>query len=515
MAALGASPPSTDSTLTDLLNWAALSFRDKTFLRTPSGSASFAEISERVSRFATGFRRLGIGHGDRVTLWMENGWQWVASYFAILELGAIVNPVNILLTVDEVAFIAKDCAAKLLITNSPHAPQLSTQLRIKALQSRDAGAADLRVDRLEDLLKEEPLQGDAAHEVRSETPAAIGYTSGTTGRPRGAVLTHRNIVSNALMTALMHGRTSSDIVVSSLPCSHVYGNIVLNSSVAMGATLVLLPRFDEKLVLEAIDSYRATMFEGVPTMYMKLLGHEAMKRASLESLRICTVGGQTMPLVMMEAVERAFRCRLIELWGMTEIAGLGTTHPHNGPRKLGSMGIPLPLTEIKVVSVDDLHKEVDAEETGELVIRGAMIMKEYLGDSSATTEALLPGGWLRTGDLVRRDRDGYLFAVDRLKEVIINGGYNVYPAEVEQVIAQLDAVAMVAVAAAKDPFKGQVPKAFIVLKGGAQCDAVTVITHCKAHLASYKVPASVMFVEDLPKNSTGKILRRVLAESKL
>ena len=509
------SPPSTDSTLTELLNWAALRFQAKTFLQTPSGDASFAEIRQRVSCFATGLCRLGVGPGDRVTLWMENGWQWVASYFAILELGAIVNPINILLTVDEVAVIAKDCAAKVLITNSPHASRLSAQLGVIALQSRDAAAEGFGVDRLEDLLKEKPLRSFPTREASSETPAAIGYTSGTTGKPRGAVLTHRNIVSNALMTALMHGRTSSDIVVSSLPCSHVYGNLVLNASLAVGATLVLLPRFDEKVVLEAIGTYRATMLEGVPTMYMKLLSHEAMCRVSLESLRICTVGGQTMPLPMMEATERAFRCRLIELWGMTEIAGLGTTHPHNGPRKLGSMGIPLPLTEVKVVSANDPHKEVDAEETGELLIRGAMIMKEYLGNSSATAEAFLPGGWLRTGDLVRKDRDGYLFAVDRLKEVIINGGYNVYPAEVEQVIAQLEGVAMVAVAAAIDPLKGQVPKAFIVLKGGAQCEAATVITHCKAHLAPYKVPASVAFVEDLPKNSTGKILRRVLAESKL
>jgi long-chain acyl-CoA synthetase len=450
-----------------------------------------------------------------VTLWMENGWQWIASYFAVLELGAIVNPINILLTSEEVAFIAADCGAKLLITNSHHAPALEQQLGIKSLHSRNVTDKSLGVARLEDLLAEEPLESEIESACGSDSPAAIGYTSGTTGSPRGAVLTHRNIVTNALMTALMHGRTSSDVVVSSLPCSHVYGNIVMISSLAAGATLALLPRFDEPTLLASISNYRATMFEGVPTMYMKLLSHDATSTTDLTSLRICTVGGQTMPLAMMEAVEKVFGCRLIELWGMTELAGLGTTHPHNGPRKLGSMGIPLPLIEIKVVSVEDPEKEVETESTGELLIRGPMVMQGYYNNPSASAEAILPGGWLRTGDLVRRDRDGYLFAVDRLKEIIINGGYNVYPAEVEQVIAQLDSVAMVAVAAAKDAMKGQVPKAFIVLKAGATCDAAAVISYCKSRLASYKVPINVVFVADLPKNSTGKILRRVLAESNL
>lgn len=473
------------------------------------------EIRERARRFATGLHKLGIVPGDRVTLWMENGWQWIASYFAVLELGAIVNPINILLTSEEVAFIAVDCAATLLITNSHHAHALEQQLGIKSLHSRNITDESLGVARLEDLLAEKPLESEVGSACGSDSPAAIGYTSGTTGRPRGAVLTHRNIVTNALMTALMHGRTSSDVVVSSLPCSHVYGNIVMISSLAAGATLALLPRFDEPTLLASISNYRATMFEGVPTMYMKLLSHDATSTTDLTSLRICTVGGQTMPLPMMEAVEKAFGCRLIELWGMTELAGLGTTHPHNGPRKLGSMGIPLPLIEIKVVSVENPEKEVETESTGELLIRGPMTMQGYYNNPSASAEAILPGGWLRTGDLVRRDRDGYLFAVDRLKEIIINGGYNVYPAEVEQVIAQLDSVAMVAVAAAKDVMKGQVPKAFIVLKAGAKCDAAAVISYCKSRLASYKVPINVVFVADLPKNSTGKILRRVLAESHL
>jgi long-chain acyl-CoA synthetase len=497
------------------MSWAAASFNEKTFLQTLTGSVSFTEIRERALRFATGMHKLGIVPGDRVTLWMENGWQWIASYFAVLELGAIVNPINILLTAEEVAFIAADCGAKVLITNSHHAPALAQRLSITSLQSRNANDKSLGVARLEDLLAEAPRESEFASTLGSDNPAVIGYTSGTTGRPRGAVLTHRNIVTNALMTALMHGRTSRDVVVSSLPCSHVYGNIVMISSLAAGATLALLPRFDEPTILDSISKYRATMFEGVPTMYMKLLSHAELNTTDLTSLRICTVGGQTMPLAMMEAVERVFGCRLIELWGMTELAGLGTTHPHNGPRKLGSIGIPLPLMEIKVVCVEDPRKEVETDSTGELVIRGPVVMQGYYGTPSASEETILPGGWLRTGDLVRRDRDGYLFAVDRLKEVIINGGYNVYPAEVEQIIAQLDSVAMVAVAAAKDALKGQVPKAFIVLKAGAKCDALAVISHCKTRLASYKVPVAVAFVSDLPRNSTGKILRRVLAESKL
>ncbi len=510
---------SVDSTLGQLMETAAGRFRDKPLVITADRTVSFAEMHNPVEIVAGNLIAMDIRAGDRVTLWMENSWQWIAAYFSVLRLGAVINPINILLTTDEAAYIAKDCGSKLVLTSSSHALALAGRVDIPVLVTQVTVDGEV-AGRQPPLAHFDVLLRPRVHQehcvlaqTTAQSVASIGYTSGTTGHPKGAVLTHRNIVTNALMTALMHGRTARDVIVSSLPCSHVYGNIVMNSAVASGATLVLLPRFDEIEVLRAIDTHRATMFEGVPTMFIKLMNHPVFGSADLSTLRICTVGGQTMPIATMQAVERNFGCRLLELWGMTEIGGLGMTHPHNGPTKLGSIGIPLPMVETRVLPVGSTVQPAHQEAVGELAIRGPIVMRGYLNDPDATRAVMDEQGWLRTGDLVRQDEDGYFFIVDRIKEVIINGGYNVYPAEVERVIAQLDAVAMVAVAAAKHELKGQVPKAFVVLKTGAACSAEEILRHCKAHLASYKVPSAVAFVADLPRNSTGKILRRALAES--
>jgi long-chain acyl-CoA synthetase len=217
----------------------------------------------------------------------------------------------------------------------------------------------------------------------------------------------------------------------------------------------------------------------------------------------------------MQEVEQRFGCPLIELWGMTELGGLGTTHPHNGPRRLGSIGIPLPLTQTKVVALDDHSQAVPPGEVGELMIRGPLVMQGYFGNESATRATIREDGWMHTGDLVRSDDEGYLYVVDRAKEVIISGGYNIYPAEVERIVAQHPSVAMVAVAAMHDELKGQVPKAFIVPRTGMSCTAHDIIEHCRPHLASYKLPRDIALLDDLPKTSTGKILRRMLASSQI
>lgn len=503
------------ASLPQMLATSALRFGSKPFLVCADRTLSFEQADALASNVALNLGRLGTRPGDAVTLWMENGWRWVVAYYGALRLGAVVNPVNILLTAHEVDFIARDCCAKVIIAGADKARELPGDLGIPVIvETPQAGSATAGFDALA-----APMTGATSSsswaEASAEAVAAICYTSGTTGHPKGAVLRHRSVVTNTLMTALMHGRSASDTVVSALPCPHVYGNIVLNAAVACGMTLVLLPRFEERAVLEAIQRHRATMFEGVPTMFMKLLNHEGFERFDLGSLRLCTVGGQTMPVATMEEVERRFGCPLIELWGMTELGGLGTTHPHNGPRRLGSIGVPLPLTEAKVADVNDASRTLPRGEVGELLIRGPLVMESYFNNPEATRDTIEPDGWLHTGDLVRQDEDGYYFVVDRKKEVILSGGYNVYPAEVERVIAQHPAVAMVAVAAAADELKGQVPKAFVVLRGGASCTAESIIAHCRTQLASYKRPVAVEFLEDLPKTSTGKILRRALATVRL
>lgn len=496
-----------------MLASSARRFGSKPFLVCTDRTLSFEQADGLASNVALNLSRLGIRSGDAVTLWMENGWRWVVAYYGALRLGAVVNPVNILLTAQEVEFIARDCRAKVLIAGADKASGLPGNLGIPVIT--DVPQAGSGAQSFESLAAP-TMAGTSPPSWAESSPeaiAAICYTSGTTGHPKGAVLRHRSVLTNTLMTALMHGRSASDTVVSALPCPHVYGNIVMNTATACGMTLVLQPRFEEGAVLEAIQRHRATMFEGVPTMFMKMLDHADFGHFDLSSLRLCTVGGQTMPVATMEEVERRFGCPLIELWGMTELGGLGTTHPHNGPRKLGSIGVPLPLTEAKVADVNDAGRPIPRGEVGELLIRGPLVMESYFGNPEATRETIESDGWLHTGDLVRQDEDGYYFVVDRKKEVIISGGYNVYPAEVERVIAQHPAVAMVAVAAAADKLKGQVPKAFVVLRSGVSCTSDSIIAHCRTQLASYKTPVAVEFLVDLPKTSTGKILRRALASA--
>ena len=504
-----------EATLGEMLHVAARRYGDKPLLVCVDRTLSARELDALASRLASQFAALGIEAGDRVTLWMENGWRWMVAYYAVLRLGGVVVPCNILLTADEVTFIAEDSGSKALIAAHDRIGSVGARSGLLRIVDQPAGNGQADIESLiacanaADRLPASPPGIDRA------SLATIGYTSGTTGRPKGAVLTHASIVINTAMTALMHGRGESDVVVSALPCTHVYGNVVMNSAVSCGMTLVLLPRFEEATTLAAIVEHRATMFEGVPTMFMKLLNFPELERYDLSSLRICTVGGQTMPVARMEETERRFGCPLLELWGMTELGGLGTTHPHNGPRRLGSIGVALPLSQTRVAVSDDPQREVPPGEVGELLIRGPTVMNGYLNNSDATAATLEPGGWLHTGDLVRQDADGYLFVVDRAKEVIISGGYNIYPAEVERVIAQHPAVAMVAVAAMRDEARGQAPKAFVVARVGDKCTAAEIIEHCRPQLASYKIPRAVEFVDDLPKTSTGKILRRVLAESSL
>jgi long-chain acyl-CoA synthetase len=247
-------------------------------------------------------------------------------------------------------------------------------------------------------------------------------------------------------------------------------------------------------------------------MYFFLLNHARLAQFDLSSLRMCTVGGQTMPTAKMEAVEARFGCPLVELWGMTELAGLGTTFAHNGPLRHGSIGVPLPYCEAKVVDLADAGRELPRGEAGELMVRGPVVMRGFYGNEAATRETIEPDGWLHTGDVARIDADGFIFIVDRKKDLILTAGYNIYPAEIERVVAAHPDVAMVAVGSIPDEAKGELAKAYIVPRTGTQPDAAAIIEFCREHLAAYKVPRSVQFVADLPKTSSGKIMRRKLRE---
>jgi len=498
------------STLGQLPERAARLFGNRTALHTTSGSFDFAEIDRRTTAFAVGLRSIDIRPGDRVVLQLPNGVDWIVAYYAIARIGATVVPANILLVSDEIRFMANDCQAVAVIAPGD---------RIDALRASPAPSTVTqyigvgpgcppRCVRFSDL-GSTTADGHPAVDDPIQI-ATIGYTSGTTGQPKGALLTHRAIVLNTAMTANMHARTLHDTVVSALPCSHVYGNIVMNGAFFCGYTLVLLERFDADAVLSAIDAYRATLFEGVPTMYYYLLGAEGLGGKDLSSLTRCTVGGQTMPLPQMEEVERRLGCPLVELWGMTEIAGLGTTHPVYAPPRLGSIGQALPFNECRIAALDDARRMLPDGESGELMIRGPTVMQGYYGNSAASGETLRADRWMHTGDIAYRDSDGYFYILDRKKEMIITAGYNIYPSELERVIAQHPAVAMVAVGGVPDAAKGELAKAYVVLKANGVVTADELIVHCRRHLAAYKVPKAIQFVRDLPKTSTGKIVRRDL-----
>ena len=290
---------------------------------------------------------------------------------------------------------------------------------------------------------------------------------------------HRAVILNAAMTAQLHLKTPLDTVVTALPCPHVYGNVVFNGAMMYGLKLVLHSRFEAGEILASIAAHKATMFEGVPTMYMYMLVHPGFDSFALSSLSRCTVGGQTMPVAKMEEVERRFGCPLIELWGMTELAGLGTTFPSYGPHKLGSIGIALPHNEARIADAGDAAKTIAAGEVGELMMRGPIVMKGYCGNEQATREAIEPDGWLHTGDLATMDEDGAIFIVDRKKDMINTGGFKVYPAEIERVIAAHPSVAMVAVGGQPDEIKGEIAKAYVVLKPGAPADAEGILAFCR------------------------------------
>jgi long-chain acyl-CoA synthetase len=491
---------------------AASCFGDRTALVCPDRSLSFSELDALSNRCANALVKLGVEPGDRVTLYSGNCWEWVVSYYGALKTGAVINPINVMLTPGEVEFVANDCGASIVIASHEKALSVAGVKEKSRVRELIAFGGEAKPEGL--LSFDELLAGsDDRFEIPAIDPDAlstIGYTSGTTGHPKGACLSHNNILLNVAMTALMHQRSERDTVVTALPCPHVYGNVVMSGAIQNGMTLVLHPAFEEKTILESIQQHKATLFEGVPTMYMFLLNHPELDHYDLSSLRCCTVGGQTMPRPKMEEVEERFGCPLIELWGMTELGGLGTTFASNGPVKHGSIGVALPYVEARIADTEDAGNTLPAGEVGELMIKGGVVMQGYYGNEQATADTIEPDGWLHTGDVASMDEDGCVFIVDRKKDMILTAGYNVYPAEIERVVAGHPDVALVAVGSLPDEEKGELAKAYIVPKTGAKPNADDVIAYCREHLAAYKVPRAVQFVDDLPKTSTGKVMRREL-----
>jgi len=490
--------------------YAAQAFQDREALVIEERSFTFNDLNSLIEKTAGALHGLGVGEGEVVTLYASNSWEWIVSYFAIARIGAVINPVNTMLTPTEIEFVVKDCGARAIITSGDKAASIMGVKDNSDVSSIISfGDAPAGAESFDDLISRD-MEPPAMVEVKPEALSTIGYTSGTTGHPKGAMQSHKAVIFNGAMTSQLHMRGRDDVVVSALPCPHVYANVLMTGMMMFGTKLVLHKLFDPAMVLQDIEDHRATIFDGVPTMYMFMLNSPAFADANLSSLTRCYVGGQTMPVPTMEAVEEGFKVPLYELWGMTEIAGLGSTHPLYGQNKHGSIGCAIPYCELRIADAEDAPKTMPRGEVGELMVRGPIVMMGYFGDEEKSRETLEPDGWLHTGDLGTMDEDGCVYIVDRKKDMILTGGYNVYPAEIERVLAAHPDVALAAVGKQADEMKGEIAKAYVVLKEGASITGQDLIDFCRQSLAAYKCPREIQFVDDVPKTSTGKIMRREL-----
>jgi Acyl-CoA synthetases (AMP-forming)/AMP-acid ligases II len=494
----------------NILPVAAKRFGDKVALVTASRTLSFTELDALSDRVAAGLAARGVRSGQPVSLYSQNRWEWVVAYHGALKAGAVVNPVNVMLTPEELAFVLRDCGAAAVFTGAALAASV-VELTRDLPELRMVVSFDEAVDgtlAFDTLLASAGPVPDGT--VVPGEPCTIGYTSGTTGHPKGAMQSHQAVLLNCVLTATMHGRSERDIVVTALPAPHVYGNVVINGTFLAGGRVVLMDRFTTGEALRLIGEHRATLFEGVPAMYAMMLADPAIETADMSSLTRCTVGGQTIPLSTIQRWEQRSGAPLVELWGMTEISGLGTTHALHAPPMPGSIGVSLPGIQVRVADLEDVRRDAPLGEPGELMVRGPIVMLGYHGNPEATAEAIEPDGWLHTGDVATIDASGHVFVVDRRKDMIITGGYNVYPAEIERVLAAHPAVAMVAAGPVPDPIKGELACAYVVLVEGASTSEDELVAYAGEHLAAYKRPRLVRFVDALPATSTGKIMRREL-----
>ena len=501
------------TTIGEILPEAARRFGDKVALLVEGETFTFSELDSMSNRVANGLVSVGVQPGDRVTLYGPNCWQWLVAYYAIAKAGAVVNPISSMFTVEEVRFVVADSGARVVMAScdkgSPILDLVGTAaLSCVVLWGDDvpAGAASFT-----SWIDERSADFVLVRRERSDL-AAVCYTSGTTGHPKGAMQSQRAVISAAVGTVVMGARGPDDRVINSLPLPHVYGSCVFNAAMMAGSTLIMVPRFDAKTVMAAVTEHRATLMDGVPTAYYYLLADPDFDDADLSSLTRCWVGGQTLPEAKAIEFTQRTGCPIHEVWGMTELAGAASANPVVGPNKPGTIGIAYPGNSMRVVDIDDPNKVLGPGERGELMFRGPLVMDGYFGNEEATRASIEPDGWLHSGDIATVDEDGYFTIVDRKTDMILTAGYNVYPAELERVLCMHPAVSLAAVSGVPDEVKGELAKAYVVLKPGARVTSDALVTHCREHLAAYKAPRVVQFVDAVPITASGKIVRRLLKD---
>jgi long-chain acyl-CoA synthetase len=475
----------------------------RTALRTDAGTISYGTLDDLTARMAGLLRRRGVQPGDRVGIMLPNVPQFAVVYYGALRAGAVVVPVNVLFKRREVAFHFGDAEASVVFAWHDFADEATAG-------AAEAGAecVIVRPGELAELVaKHEPLR-EIAERDRSDT-AVLLYTSGTTGTPKGAELTHANLARNVEVARTLFDLDDRSVTLGVLPLFHSFGQTcVLNATLSAGGALTLLPRFDAGRALELIERDRVTVFAGVPTMYNALLNHPDRERFRTPSLRLCISGGAPLPVELLRDFEATFRCPVLEGYGLSETSPIASFNHPGRVRKAGSIGTPVDGVELKLVGEDGA--ESPTGEVGEIAIRGHNVMKGYWRRPDATADAISAEGWFHTGDLGRVDEDGYFFIVDRKKDLIIRGGFNVYPRELEEVLYEHPAVREAAVVGIPHPELGEEVGAAVALKAGADASEEALREFVKVQVAAYKYPRRIWFVDELPKTATGKILKRAI-----
>lgn len=506
---------------------------------------TYRELGQLVGKLAGGFMRSGIKQGDRVGLILANCPQYVISYYAILTIGAIVVPVNPLSTETELLHIFRDGDIKAAIALD----LLADRLESVRNTCREAGEEQLLKNVFYTSLREFmpfplkqlfPLKQKLSPQVKQNLAgcqrfgallqgpsysgmppvvdvhrdvAVLIYTGGTTGKPKGVMLSHSALIANASQCTQWVNMMPKDSLLAVLPLFHGFGmSVCMNAPLIAGGTSILIPRFGVKEILQVIHRFRPTLFAGVPTMYIGLINHPQLKRFDLSSLRGCFVGAAPLPPEIKRQFEELTGSKLMEGYGLTEAVTADCANPYRGVNKTGSIGIPFPDIVMRIRDVETGEQELPAGEVGELVLQGPDLMLGYYNRPEETAAALR-NGWLYTGDLGYMDEDGYFYIVDRKKDMIITGGFNVYPREVEDVLYQHPAVKEACVLGVPDTYKGEKVKAFITLKEDNTVEEDEIIAFCRKHLIPYKVPNQVEIRKELPKTVIGKILKRALRDS--
>jgi long-chain acyl-CoA synthetase len=482
--------------LADLLTRAAEQHGDRIALKLDDQELNYAFLNEGASRIAGLLMAKGIEPGDRVGIMLPNVPYFPVVYYGILRAGGVVVPMNVLLKGREVDFYVSDSGAKVVFVWHGFA---------EACVDAPADVVSVVPGEFEQLVIAADSAPENAERAGDDT-AVILYTSGTTGTPKGAELTHDNLRTNAEVTAKTLAKlTEDDVVLGALPLFHSFGQTCgLNTSVSGGACLTLIPRFDPVKALEIIQRDRVTVFQGVPTMYHAILDVPDRESYDVSSLRLCISGGSAMPVEVMRGFEKAFGCKVLEGYGLSETSPVASFNHPDRDRKPGSIGTPIQGVEMRVI--DDDGAEVAQGGVGEIAIRGHNVMKGYWQRPDATADVLDADGWFRTGDMATVDEDGYFFIVDRKKDMIIRGGYNVYPREIEEVLYEHPAVSEAAVVGVPDDAMGEEVGAAVVLR--AEADVEDIRLFVKDRVAAYKYPRVIWFLDELPKGPTGKILKR-------